>query len=177
MDELYKNRLDYDLQKRIQFGGVRTEAIIPNSGRITDIQRDARDLEPEDNHLVLYHSTRNRNVDDIVDNGLKTLSELGKEDELNESYKGSIRYDAVFGWPFKPDAGPNDYEFSEFVYFTVPFDSVVISTYSYLEYVQYGYMSLDVYEKKYCFDPEEFIEVCKETGRPYKENELLISEH
>lgn len=173
LDRLYEERLEYDKKKKIQFAGPRTEAIIPDSDSITDIQEIPANLTPDKNELILHHGTRPENVDKILRGGLKTLSELGDADELNDSYEGSVRYDAVFGWPFTHQAGPNDYEFSEFVYFTVPFDSVMISSYSYLESVQYGHVSLDEYEKDYCFDPQEFLEVCKETGRPYSKDELL----
>lgn len=172
-DRLYEERFEYSRKKKIKFAGPRTEAIIPDSSSITDIQREPDDLNPTSDELVLYHGTRSDNVDEILDEGLKSLSELGKTEDLNDSYEGSIRYDAVFGWPFTPQAGPSDYEFSEYVYFTVPFDSVTVSSYSYLECVQFGSITLDEYEKEYCFGPEEFLEVCKDSGRPYSRDELL----
>lgn len=178
IEHLHKKRL-YEFSKfnQIKFAGPRVEAIIPDSNSISGIALDPADLDASSNELVLYHGTMEDNIPVIMDAGrLKSLSELDADDELNDRYKGSIRYDSVFGWPFFPEAGPDDYEFSEYVYFTVPFEDCVVSSYTYLDAFQYDWISLDEYDRSFCFDPQEFLSVCYETGRPYSPNELLYFE-
>lgn len=173
LEHLYEERLfNYTKKEQIQYGGNRTESIIPDSDNIIEIASNPTDLSIDNTELVLWHGTYDK--DQILSEGkLKSLSELGADDELNDRYKGTLRYDSVFGWPFKYGSGPNDYPESDPIYFTVDFSDVVISFYTYLDAFQYGHITLDEYEDRFYFTPTEFLSVIEETDRPYTKEDIL----
>lgn len=176
LDRFYKDRIyNFNRDDQIKYGGARSEAIIPNSDLVNSIASKPDQIDPDPNELVLWHGTYDK--DKILEEGFKTPSELDREDMLNDRYKNTLRYDSVYGWPFKYTSGPNDYPESKVVYFSVNFSNVVISFYTYLDAYQYDYITLSEYENKFYFEPDEYLKVIEDTNRPYEKQEILYFDY
>lgn len=166
-------------ERRLRESQKRVEAMIQDSSKITEVARCRDDLTVADDEIMVFHRSLNR-ADRIIENGFKHPSELDEEIEAggaNESFADTPRYDAIYAWVQEPrivyDIEPEE---TDRVFATVKKDSVWISSYEFLDMVQFlEWVSNDMYTEKLLFTVEELFDCCKKHDEPLEYDDLLSS--
>lgn len=173
--EINKLKFEADRETLFQHAGPRVEIIVPDPNSITGISESKEQLNKSSEELIAVHLTHN-NPENIITEGFKPPSKTDRgSTRQSGSYEGTIRHDAIFGWPFDPNTNEHIDTYGHPVYFTVPKEECVISSYRFLDFYQYDpKINLDDYEERFCYNPAEVEEILRENDQPYSVSKLFF---
>lgn len=173
------------VEDRVRHLGRRVEIIIPDSEKITQVVGSVEELDSGEGQLAGIHFTNEK--EQVLSEGFRQPFDLAISDrhkQVEQQYRGSIRFNAVFGWVHRPKYSPPEW-MGEPVFFSIPFSKARISSYRYLNFITPAdqrddddplQISVDTYETKLTFSPSEFLQVVKQKEKPFSYEKLAQSQ-
>lgn len=162
----------------LTYAGPRVEIIIPSGTPITVHENRPSQEDIPSDHITGTHFTRF--ADKLLENGVQYPPHKhasGTPDYL----QGTIRENAAYAWPTEPDYILHELgdEWSDHVYFTMPEESVTVSSYQFLDLVVATTGDPDTIPPKYyneslTFTVQQLRDACEKHDRPIDPDALLV---